>query len=267
MRTNGKLIAATLIFAGGSIFAVWSLWKGGGPPPPAPVAVAPSPATLEDTAIIEGAIFVVPGEEEPVERVVSDAMRTAKLSFDSLPSEDKLYADRGRALLGVAEDRLSLYLDPSWETYASQVRSLTGKEPSVSREEWEREAEAYRGLPVDAGAVRIQARYRMGESRQLLGDGSELRRKDASGTYYGSDMLHHVGIEKKGLDVYDLSIPMRFPDLLYPPEEFEAFLVLSFYWDVDRNRWIPWQTVIRDPSPDESTEEGPPRRRMSPPWL
>lgn len=261
-------ILAVLIFIGGSIFAVWSLWGEAlrRAPAPAPTAVAPSPVNLEEREILESANYVVPGEDAPVERVVIDAMDKARLSLEAMPSIDKLYADRARALLEVAEDRLSLYLDPSWDAYVSQVRSLTGKEPSISREEFESASTSYRGLPVDPEGVRIQARYRRGESRQLLGNGHELSRKNTDGTYYSSDMLYDSVIKKKGIDVYDLSIPMQIPDLLYPPEEFEAFLVLSFYWNDARGRWLPWQTVIRDPSPDDSSA-GPPRRMTSPPWL
>ena len=269
MNSKSKLILAVLIFVGGSFFAVWSLWGSDAfrrASAPAPVAVEPSPETLEGRAILESASYVVPGEEMSIGRVVDSAMRGARVSIDALPTEDKLSASRASALLGVAKDRLSLYLDPSWEAYVSQVRSLTGNEPSVSREEWERQAEAFRGTPLDAGAARIQARYRLGESRPLLGGGHTTFRRDVSGTYYRFDLHHHVGIEKEGVDVYDLLIPIRIPDLLYPPDEFEAFLVLSFYWNVERNRWIPWRTSVRDPSPGEPTE-GPPRHVTSPPWL
>lgn len=253
---KAKMGVALGIFIIGSVVAIRALQSGRAGP-----SRNQTPALELDTADREPLDYLISGVDAPSVDIVHLVAQSAKRSLDGFAGGDQLSLRRSALFLQAAQDRLSLYLDPSWDWYVSQVRSITGREPTSDQAEWELYAAGFVRLPVAPELASVEVRYRAGEQRQAgIVDTRETYRRD-DGTYCeDTSIVHGQGIEKQGLDVYELVLPAVFPDELNPPATFEGWLVLSFYWDQSRNKWVPWRSAVRMPDTGE--------RIIAPsPWL
>jgi|GEM_PF-2689361 len=150
-----------------------------------------------------------------------------------------LAAHRVRAreqLVGLARDRVMLYIDPDFDRYLAHIRQASGREPDVAsltlfgqpldRERWTRVASA--SVPaIDPGTAFA---LRGGENGSWAGGGSILALGCDQGRY------STISMHEPKTDVIHIAWPAELPGVT---GSYRGLLVLAFAWDQSRQRWVP----------------------------
>ncbi len=183
-------------------------------------------------------------------------------ALEALPPSDRLESARAEAFARLAEERFAMFLRPDYARYCAQFKRLASASPlgprspapPITAQQFGNCAARFKGARVAPGDVEIIVRYLRGASRGVFRRGLTNMATDEEGWY--SDAGAMPLKPSLGADVYEARFPVEFADSLTGIMR-RGFVGFALVWLPAEGRWLPWQSVLSDPTPTASVTFAP----------
>lgn len=189
--------------------------------------------------------------------------RGVRDALASLPPEDRLEPSRAEQFALLAEERLHIFLSRDYQAYRAHHQRLSAADrsgnrrakPGLTREQFDRSSARFADVMIAPGDVELAVLSRSGRPSGIVRFGQVVRAIDEKGWY--SDAGAAPLSPSLGADAYEARFPLEFPDAQSGAFR-RGFVGFVLIWLPSEGRWLPWQTVILDPTPTGAVTFPPP---------
>lgn len=239
-----KLFAAVLFMAIAGIVA----WRSLAVPGPSKIAQQIERES-DDAAILREVAFA------PVDEFGGPASfaATIKGEIEREARERGLSAAQAQSLASYASERFRMLLADDYDAYAADLQRLFGRPASsmdidfmADRERWLVYSGKFSSSPVSPDAIFV---------RRWVDDGSNPRGStDGAYGYISTPEPYKSLVGRiRSIDVCDVYVPAQVQEVEVPQigsggRTLDCFVILSFAWDAQRARWIPWRSGVYEPA-------------------